>query len=133
MREQINKVKNLERFLNESKKKPIKKVIGNYEYLLSNEPKEVGDWVISKHQIDEQIGNTNEYMNHVFNKPFEIGIGQCKLDERFNPPMLFADNIGMSGNALQERTYKITRTNNPDIPMGWDDLLEQEDYLFDID
>ena len=113
----------------------MKKQIGDYFYWLVDEPKVVGDWVISKHQIDEQIGTSDLFMNNVFNKPFEIGIGQCKLDNRFKPPMLFADNIGMSGNALQERTYKIIKTDNPniDLPMSWDDLLEQEDYLFDID
>jgi hypothetical protein len=118
MRTHIDRVKNWKQFLNEGKNKPIQKRIGEYSYLLSDEPKEIGDWVISKHQIDEQIGNSNEYMNHVFNKPFEIGIGQCKLDDRFNPPMLFADNIGMSGNALQERTYKILKTDNPSISVG---------------
>jgi hypothetical protein len=93
----------------------MKKQIGNYFYWLSYELKSVGDWVVSKHQIDKQIETSNTYMNGVFDRPFEIGIGQCKLDDRFNPPMLFADNIAMSGNALQERTYKIIKTDNPDI------------------
>jgi hypothetical protein len=134
MREQINKVKNWKQF-NENKKSVMKKQIGDYFYWLADELKVVGDWVISKHQIDEQIGTSDLFMNKVFNKPFEIGIGQCKLDDRFTPPMLFADNIGMSGKALQERTYKIIKTDNPniDLPMSWDDLLEQEDYLFGID
>lgn len=110
----------------------IEKIIGNHSYFLSDESKETGDWVVSKHQIDEQIGNTNEYMNHVFNKPFEIGIGQCRLETYFTPPLLIADNISLAGNALQSGTYKIIRTNNPQIPISWDDLLEQEEYLFDI-
>lgn len=87
-------------------------MIGGYEYyLVLNTIKVVGDWVISKHQIDEQIGETDMFLNGVFNKPFEIGIGQCKMVDEY----LCADNIAMGGNALQERTYKVVKTDNPNI------------------
>ena len=110
------------------KEKICKVQIGEYYYYLTQGVKIPGDWVVSKHQIDEQIGETRMFMNRVFNKPFEIGLGQCKLDYRFNPPMLYADNIAMSGNALQERTYRIIKTDNPTIllPMPWDNLIKQE-------
>lgn len=112
----------------------IKRKIGEFTYWLEdNTEKDEGDWVISKHQIDMQIGESNQYMNWVFEKPFEIGIGQCKVDNRFNPPMIYADSIVMTGNALQERTYKIIKSDNPAIGlwMTLDDLIEQEKSIFD--
>lgn len=105
--------------------------IGEYTYHLEDGVKEIGDWIISKHQIDEQIGESDKFMNGVFNKPFDIGIGQCRLETYFNPPILVADNIVLAGDALQKGTYKIIRTDNPNIPMGWDDLLSQEDFIFE--
>jgi hypothetical protein len=109
-----NKIKKWNSYQN-GVQKIIKKQIDVYYYFLVDGVKKEGDYVISKHQIDEQIGNSKYFMNSVFAKPFEIGIGQCELDYRFNPPMLHADNIALSGNALQERCYKIVETDNPNI------------------
>jgi hypothetical protein len=92
----------------------MEKIIGEYTYWLADDPKVVGDWVVSKNQINEQIGTTNTYMNS-YDQPSEIFIGQCKIDDTFNTNLLVADNIAMCGPALQERTYKIVKTNNPNI------------------
>jgi hypothetical protein len=91
------------------------KIIGKYKYWLSDESKQIGDWVISKNNINQQIDNSDQYMNHVFNKPFEIGIGKCREDSSVYPPRLIADNIVLAGDALQKGCYKIIKTTNPNL------------------
>jgi hypothetical protein len=61
-------------------KRKIKKIIGKYFYILEDSIKVDGDWVISKHQLEKQIGDTEEYINGLFSeKQFQLIIDKINL------------------------------------------------------